>query len=286
MPDATTTDLSVDFSRYLEELVQEQPTGVPENLLVLAQVGSTNRLARAVLADYDRECQALPPALLLAFEQTAGRGRLGRSWSSPPGQGVYASRILSVAEPERLQTLPLLVGVGLCRALDAYLPSPPELKWPNDVLAGGKKIGGILIETLIRPGDCALAVVGYGVNLSHTAADLPPAGATSIRLQVESVAADAKDLSLARLTWDLVSAVERELKHLGDAAYAVASYRERSIHRPGDVLTCQVPQAGQGGTERVTGTFRGFDEHGMLLLDVAGGEGRELRLTAGEVIEG
>ncbi len=273
MPDVTTTDVSLGFSEYLEELAREQPTGVPENLLVLEQVGSTNRLARAVIADYDRECQALPAALLLAFEQTAGRGRLGRSWSSPPGQGVYASRILSVAEPERLQTLPLLVGVGLCRALDAYLPSPAQLKWPNDVLAGGKKIGGILIESLIRPGDCALAVVGYGVNRSHTAADLPHAGATSIRL------AGGRDVSLARLTWDLVSAVERELKHLGDTAYAVSSYRERSIHRPGDVLTCQVP----GTTERVTGTFRGFDEHGMLLLEVAGGE---LRLTAGEVIEG
>jgi BirA family biotin operon repressor/biotin-[acetyl-CoA-carboxylase] ligase len=278
MPDVTTTDLSLGFSEYLEELSREQPAGVPENLLVLAQVGSTNRLARAVLADYDRECQELPAALLLAFEQTAGRGRLGRSWSSPPGQGVYASRILSVPEPERLQRLPLLVGVGLCRALDAYLPSPPQLKWPNDILAGGKKIGGILIETLIRPGDCALAVVGYGVNWSHTMADLPHAGATSIRLQ-----AATRDGSLARLTWDLVAAVERELKHLDDAAYAVASYRERSIHRPGDVLTCQVPHSGPGQTERVTGTFRGFDENGMLLLEVAGGE---LRLTAGEVIEG
>jgi BirA family biotin operon repressor/biotin-[acetyl-CoA-carboxylase] ligase len=277
MPDATPPHLSTGFSRYLEELVREQPAGVPENVIVLEQVGSTNRLARAVIADYDRECQALPTALLLAFEQVAGRGRLDRTWSSPPGQGVYASRTLAVAEPERLQTLPLLVGVGLCRALDAYLPSPAQLKWPNDVLAGGKKIGGILIETLIRPGDCAMAVVGYGVNRSHTAADLPPAGATSIRL------AGGKDVSLARLTWDLVTAVERELTHLGDAGYAVSSYRERSVHRPGDVLTCQAPQASQAGSERITGTFRGFDEHGMLLLDV---DGREMRLTAGEVIEG
>src|ERR1700709_1102745 len=165
MPDATPPDVSTDFSGYLEELAREQPAGVPENVIVLEQGASTNRLARAILADYDRECQALPIALLLAFEQTEGHGRLGRSWSSPPGRGVYASRTLSVAEPERLQPLPLLVGVGLCRALDAYLPSPARLKWPNDVLAGGKKIGGVLIETLIRPGDCALAVVGYGVNL-------------------------------------------------------------------------------------------------------------------------
>ena len=274
MPDEKTSAVGTDFSGYLAELASEQPTGtaeVPENLVVLEQVGSTNLLARAVIADYDRECQALPTALFLAFEQTAGRGRLGRSWSSPPGQGVYASRTLSVAEPERLLTLPLLVGVGLCRALDAYLPTPPELKWPNDLLAGGKKIGGILIETLIRPGDCAMAVVGYGVNRSQTAADLPHERATSLRLS------GGREVSLGRLTWDLVTAVERELRHLGDAAYAVESYRERSVHQPGDRLTCQV------GGERVTGSFRGFDDNGMLLLDV---DGRELRLTAGEVIEG
>ena len=81
--------------------------------------------APAVVFDnrvYDAR-QALPGGLFLAFEQTAGRGRLGRSWSSPAGQGVYASRMLTV-EPERLQTLPLLVGVGLCRALDPHLPTP------------------------------------------------------------------------------------------------------------------------------------------------------------------
>jgi BirA family biotin operon repressor/biotin-[acetyl-CoA-carboxylase] ligase len=266
-------DDSMDFARYVLEIERLQPAGVPENLVVLERVASTNLLARAVIADYDRECQALPTALFFAFEQTAGRGRLGRSWSSPPGQGVYASRTLSVAEPERLLTLPLLVGVGLCRALDAYLPEPCRLKWPNDLLASGKKIGGILIETLIRPGDCALAVVGFGVNRSQTAAELPHERATSILLEA------GREVPLAQLTWDLVAAVERELPHLGDAAYAVQAYRERSVHRPGDRLTCQV------GGERVTGTFRGFDPNGMLLLEVED-TGAELRLSAGEVIEG
>jgi BirA family biotin operon repressor/biotin-[acetyl-CoA-carboxylase] ligase len=267
-------DVSMDYARYVEEIERRRPAGVPENLVLLEQVGSTNLLARAVIADYDRECQALPTALFLAFEQTAGRGRLGRSWSSPPGQGVYASRTLSVDEPERLQTLPLLVGVGLCRALDAYLPAPCRLKWPNDLLASDKKIGGILIESLIRPGDCAMAVVGFGVNRGQTAAELPHEGATSILLE------GGGDVPLAQLTWDLVAAVEGELLHLGDSAYAVAAYRERSVHQPGDRLTCQV------GEERVSGNFRGFDESGMLLLDVEGPEGRgERRLTAGEVIE-
>src|SRR5437764_10089213 len=195
----------MDFSHYLAEITRLRPAGVPDNLVVLERVGSTNRLARAVIAEYELECQALPGGLFLAFEQTAGRGRLGRSWSSPPGQGVYASRTLSVAEPERLQTLPLLVGVGLCRGLDAYLPTPCRLKWPNDLLASDKKIGGILIESLIRPGDCALAVVGYGVNRAQTAAELPHAGATSILLE------GGGDVPLPQLTWDLVAAGGPEL---------------------------------------------------------------------------
>lgn len=262
----------MDFARYKEDLVGSRPAGAPENLVVLEQVASTNLLARAVIADYDRECQALPTALLVAWEQTAGKGRLGRRWSSPPGLGVYASRTLSVARPEVLQTLPLLVGVGLSRALDAHVPTPSRLKWPNDLLVSGKKIGGILIESLIRPGDCALVVVGFGVNLGHTAADLPEdRAATSIRLE------GGPEVPLPRLTWDLVLAVEEELLHLGDAAYAVAAYRERTVHRPGDLLTCQV------GEERVTGRFVGIDPEGRLLLS-AGGE--EIRLSAGEIIEG
>ncbi|HTQ81555.1 MAG TPA: biotin--[acetyl-CoA-carboxylase] ligase [Thermoanaerobaculia bacterium] len=261
----------MDFAAYLEEIVRLAPAGTPENLVVLNRVGSTNLLARAILADYDRECQALPTALLLAFEQTAGRGRLGRTWVSPAGQGVYASRTLSVGRPESLQTLPLLVGVGLCRALDAYLSTPCQLKWPNDVLAGGRKIGGILIETRVRPGDCALAVLGFGVNRSQSAADLPHDRATSLLLET------GREVSLPQLTWDLVAAVESELLHLDAAARAVALYKERSVHKPGDRLTCRV------GEEVVQGSFAGIDPDGMLLLTV---DGRELRLTAGELIEG
>ena len=265
----------MDFARYKEDLLGSRPAGAPENLVVLERVTSTNLLARAVVADYDRECQALPTALLVAYEQTAGKGRLGRSWSSPPGLGVYASRTLSVARPEVLQTLPLLVGVGLARALDAYLPTPSRRKWPNDLLVAGKKIGGVLIESLVRPGDCAMVVVGFGVNLGHTAADLPQdRAATSIRLEGGE---GGPEVPLPRLTWDLVLGVENELHHLGDAAYAVAAYRERTVHRPGDLLTCQV------GEERVSGRFVGFDPEGRLLLSDGS---HEIRLSAGEIIEG
>jgi BirA family biotin operon repressor/biotin-[acetyl-CoA-carboxylase] ligase len=263
------------YDRYVRELLaRRRRQGGPENLVVLAEVGSTNALARAIVTHYQNEDETLRPLILLAFEQTGGRGRQGRSWSSPAGKGVYATRVIQADDPALLQTLPLLVGTGLCRALSPHLPTPCRLKWPNDLLvevAGErKKIGGILIEALVRPGESTVGLIGFGVNLFHAAEDLPETG-TSLRL----LGGDGS--SLADLTWDLVEGVEAELTHLGDPAYAVESYRPLSIHQPGERIVCR------SGDTVIEGTFAGFDETGRLLLD---SEGRRVPVAAGEVIEG
>jgi BirA family biotin operon repressor/biotin-[acetyl-CoA-carboxylase] ligase len=205
--------------------------------------------------------------LLLALEQTGGRGRGGRSWVSPPGQGIYATLLVDAGEAAALQTLPLLVPVGLVRALGRYLGC--GIKWPNDLVVDGRKIGGVLIETLSGGGG-ALALVGFGVNHGHRRGDLPVAAATSLALEMESPP------PLGRLAWELVREVSRELEHLGDTVYAVGRYRELAVHRPGDPLTCRV------GEETLEGTFQGFDPQGYLRLLTAGGE---RRIAAGEVLE-
>lgn len=264
----------MDFGRYVEGLERRRNRRGPENLVVLPRVDSTNSIARAIVAEYQHEAQTLHPLLVLALEQSGGRGRQGKSWSSPRGMGVYATRVVAVGDPELLQTLPLLVGVGLCRALSPHLPAPCRLKWPNDLLveAGGerKKIGGVLIEASVRPGEGASAIVGFGVNYLHGAGDLPETG-TSLVLLGGGV------VSLVDLTWDLVEGVETELSHLGDAAYAVAGYRALSIHRPGERIVCRI------GETVVEGAFQGFDEAGRLLLESGG---RRVAVAAGEVIEG
>src|SRR6185436_12456622 len=110
--------------------------------------GSTNSV---LLAE-----KRLPrPVLLLAHEQTAGRGRRGRRWHSAPGAGLTFS--LS-ARLERLAGLPLVAGVATARALRALGAAAVELKWPNDLVADGAKLGGILVQT--RGG---LAVIGIGI---------------------------------------------------------------------------------------------------------------------------
>jgi biotin-(acetyl-CoA carboxylase) ligase len=133
-----------------------------------------------------------------------------------------------------------------------------------------KKIGGILIEAAVRAGEPVLAIVGFGVNYLHGAADLP-ATATSLVLLGGGV------VSLEDLTWDLVEGIEAELSHLADGAYAVESYRALSVHRPGERVVCRIADT------VLEGTFAGFDDAGRLLLER---EGRRIAVAAGEVIEG
>jgi biotin-(acetyl-CoA carboxylase) ligase len=112
--------------------------------------------------------------------------------------------------------------------------------------------------------------VGFGVNHLHGADDLPET-ATSVDLMKGGA------VSLEDLTWDLVEGVETELAHLGDAPYAVESYRALSVHQSGEKIVFR-----SGGDAVVEGTFVGFDEAGRLLIE-SGGE--RISMAAGEVIE-
>ncbi len=337
----------MDFERYVTEIERGWARAATagahgtENLVVLARTVSTNLLARGVAVDFESEGLDLRPMLVLALEQSGGRGRQGRSWSSPRGQGVYATLAQPYAEPELLPALPLLVGVGLCRALAPHLPNGCRLKWPNDLVvpnglesavdAGraegtvaseqvdeaarrddgadgtlgaarasrasrASKIGGVLIEALVHPGDGCVALIGFGVNHGQRLEELPP-GATSLLLETGGHLGSGRGIGLAELTWELVAGVERELAHVGDLPYAVAAYRELIIHRPGDWLVCRV------GEREIAGAFAGIDDAGHLRLrrrsqvGAAPGEGAgaraadgeedgaEVVLSAGEVIE-
>lgn len=129
-----------------------------------AQLESTNDRAAAWAAD-----GAPHGALVTADQQTAGRGRLGRAWFSPPGQSLYASVVLRPgSDSPSLGPLALAVGLGLRDGLLALGVPSPDLKWPNDLLVGGKKLAGILCEARWS-GRTPEITVGFGVNV-HTAA--------------------------------------------------------------------------------------------------------------------
>ncbi|MCA8925756.1 MAG: biotin--[acetyl-CoA-carboxylase] ligase [Planctomycetes bacterium] len=130
-------------------------------------LGSTNDRLAALA-----EAGAAAGQLVVAEAQSAGRGRAGRAFSSPPG-GLYVSLLLRL-EPEVLARYPLslVAGLSLCEALEA-LGVPAQLKWPNDVWIEGRKVAGILVEVAYQ-GPRPRAVIGLGVNVETDPAALPP----------------------------------------------------------------------------------------------------------------
>jgi len=146
-----------------------------------ARTGSTNDAARA-LADGG----ASHGTLVLAEEQTAGRGRSGRPWSSPAGLGVWMSMVARPALLPAPGLLPILVGLAAAEAIDPFVrPAVTQVKWPNDLQLAGRKIAGILCEGSwdgARPG---AVVVGIGLNVLHAPDDFPGevrGTATSLRI--------------------------------------------------------------------------------------------------------
>jgi BirA family transcriptional regulator, biotin operon repressor / biotin---[acetyl-CoA-carboxylase] ligase len=243
--------------------------GIPlENLIVAERIDSTNTLARRFFDEAWTGSGPGPEALIVALEQTAGRGRQGRRWVSRKGLGVYATLLLAVREAE-LQMLPLLVGIGLARALQG-LGCPARLKWPNDIQVGGRKLGGILIESMSREAAGAAAIVGFGINHGHHAAELPTPTSTSLRQVLAPLP------GFERVAVELVAAVLAEIDHADDAAYARSAYGEMTVHRTGDTLRCRIAH------EDLEGVFLGFDERGFLRLSVGG---HERRVASGEIVE-
>ena len=265
----------MSFSEFVIEL-RRLWRNAPSSLVVFEEVDSTNRFARHVVDVFEEEGTDPVSAFFVAYRQTAGRGRQGRSWVSEPGQGAYISLMQpwSADELRGLQNLPLVVGVGLCERL-RLLDLDVGLKWPNDLQVEGSKLGGILIESRSRTQSDATAIAGFGVNYEFFD-QRPAAGATSVTELLAQRQRSAQRPSLAELVYSLCRGVADSLDLARRDDRLLARYRELSVHRPGDALVCRV------GERELRGAFRGFDEHGCLVLETAGGP---QRLSAGEIIE-
>jgi BirA family biotin operon repressor/biotin-[acetyl-CoA-carboxylase] ligase len=228
---------------------------------------STNDLAKELA-----EQGAAHGEVVVAETQTAGRGRRGRSWASPPARNLYLSVVLRPElPPQRATEITLLASVALCEAVrEAGVAA--EIKWPNDVLAGGRKVGGILTEMAAEPDRVQWLVVGLGVNLNAAADDFPPelrGEATS--LAAERGAAVPRALFAAALLARLEAWLDRH------AAEGFAPVREAwralsgTLGREVRVVT---------GDGELRGVAEDVDEAGALL--VRGALGLE-RVIAGDV---
>ncbi len=156
------------------------PSSLWRRVEVVASTGSTNAdLARAAHAN------AEPGVVLVAGEQTSGRGRRARGWASPAGSSISMSLLLAPSQPAATWGwLSLLAGLAVADALEELAPGATgvELKWPNDVLIGGGKVCGILSEHVPVPWG-SRAVVGIGINVGQTQQQLPVPTATSLLLE-------------------------------------------------------------------------------------------------------
>ena len=155
----------------------------------LAETASTNDVAREwALAG------APDGAFATAACQTRGRGRRERTWASPPGTGLYVSFVLRPDWPaEQAPNLAILAGMAAFHALEKAGVKDLRVKWPNDVLAAGKKICGVLVEPRLGAGRIEFAVVGIGINVGQAVGDFPPElrmPATSCRLEGAAISVD------------------------------------------------------------------------------------------------
>ena len=125
--------------------------------------------------------------VILTDSQSAGRGRRGRSWHSPPGKGLYFSVLLRPVhlEPHRAAAITLVAAIATARQLREAAATAVEVKWPNDLLVGTKKMGGILTEGKTGGDKLLYLILGLGLNINHRLADFPAelhSSATSLRL--------------------------------------------------------------------------------------------------------
>lgn len=144
-------------------------SGWPGEIVRMDSVASTQEEAKKLAENGAPEGTAI-----MAEEQTGGRGRMGRKWHSPRGKGIWMSLVLRPNLPLSLTPqLTLLAGVAVCTAIREVTGVPAGIKWPNDLLAGGRKICGILLESSLREGGLHYCIAGIGIAVNLTNDDYP-----------------------------------------------------------------------------------------------------------------
>jgi BirA family biotin operon repressor/biotin-[acetyl-CoA-carboxylase] ligase len=212
------------------------------HVVTFDSIGSTLDVAHELA-----EAGAAAGTLVLADAQTAGRGRLGRSWRSEPGAGVWLTLIERPKDAAALDVLSLRVGLALAPVLDDFAAERVRLKWPNDLYVGGRKLGGILVEARWREGNPEWVAIGVGVNVRT-----PSAEPRAVGLRDDTV---RLDVLLA-----IVPALRRAAGCEGPLiADELRAFAERDL------------AVGRSCVEPMVGTVRGIDASGALLVAPSSG---------------
>ena|SRR5579872_3266030 len=252
--------IELDTRRLVDRL------GTIESIALIPRVASTNLVARRIVAECIENELSLPQAMIIAGEQFAGVGRNARAWSSPAGKGIYATTMLTRPTAD-LSVLPLAIANFIVTYLRDVFSIDAKIKWPNDVLVGGKKIAGILIEARMQD-DRAYLLIGIGINVEPVEDEARPNA-----VAISEVAKRFDGISAA--TEEFIKHVDRRLSVPLDRESILNEWRAYAIHKPGDRITTVI------GDRTASGTWIGVDEQGRAQLR----NGSEvLTISAGELI--
>jgi len=234
------------------------------------EISSTNSYARA-----RAESGASEGEVVVAEYQSQGRGRMGRRWESPPFANLYVSILLRPKlSPAHLAQITLMAAVALAEVVEEFVPEKPAIKWPNDILIGGKKLAGILSEAACSAERVEYVILGIGVNLNYACSAMPE----ELRRRATSVLeAAGRPVQRESFLQRLIQGIERCYGELEQAGFDALAARWESYF------------AWRGRRVRVelldqvtTGTARGIDRDGALVIVDDGGIAH--RILAGDVI--
>ena len=245
-----------------EHILPHLPADFPwrENLIFVDSIESTNTRAKVLAA-----LGAANGTVLIADKQTGGRGRLGRSFQSPAGMGIYMSVILRPeCDASDLMHLTCATAVAMCDAVEATTGLRPGIKWTNDLVFGSRKLGGILTGLSLRPdGLTDYAIIGIGINCCQGPGDFPP----EIADMAASLSIVAKtEIDRARVAAAMMEALWRMSDTLLTGKTEMLDrYRQDCITLNRDVVLVR-------GEEKRYGRALDIDDAGALIVRYETGE--------------
>jgi len=240
------------------------------NVVVLQSLDSTHAWALRLIEQVESEEIVLPTTMVIAFEQDHGHGRAGRLWESPLG-GLYLSWIVAGLEAPTIALLPMIAAAAAHTAITAIGIDTAEIKWPNDILVGGRKLAGLLVHS--RHGATNWATVGIGINIDR--APTIRDGSTTEAVAIAELASNGdfqtwSETIVRIIAEELAAGVTSPMEHIG-------RWREHLHHRSGDEM---VVRGADGSVTR--GRFAGLTDEGHLRLVI---DGVERVFSSGDVIE-
>ncbi len=252
-----------------------------QSLFVFDQLPSTNTFALELAKNPIRQ-----GTVILADSQTAGRGRLQRSWFSPPGANIYGSLIFSFSS--QLQTIgwiPLMAGMAIAQAIEDRAEIGITLKWPNDILIDERKVGGILCESFKKSPTETCVVIGFGINVNLSESAFPnDLELTATSLQIHSQHPLDRHLLIKSIITTLEQGWEALISQGPQACHHTYSSRCSTLGKQvqvqfpdGSELEGMAQSIGEQGQLQMRPSPSDAKEQSVRILDVHAGDIRHIR---------